>query len=91
MGYVEDIFRKATVEPCMQDGQARGLRITGLENTPVGELFGLRNGDVIERVNGQDLTNKQKAFQVLQKARTQRTIHIELQRGGKSKSLSFDL
>jgi type II secretion system protein C len=91
MGYVEDIFRKATVEPCMQDGQARGLRITGLENTPVGELFGLRNGDIVERVNGQDLTDKQKAFQILQKARTQRTIHIELQRGGKTRSLSFDL
>jgi general secretion pathway protein C len=91
MGYVEDIFHKATIEPCVQENQTCGLRITGLENTPVAGLFGLRNGDVVERINGQDLTNKQKAFQVLQKARNQRTIHIELRRNGKAKSLSFDL
>ncbi|MBN2133411.1 MAG: hypothetical protein JW741_28185 [Sedimentisphaerales bacterium] len=91
LGYVEDIFRKATVEPHVENGQTQGLKITGLENTPLAGMFGLRNGDVVRAVNGQNLTSKQKAFQVLQKARTQPQIRIELLRKDQVKELAFDL
>jgi type II secretion system protein C len=91
LGYVEDIFRKATVEPYTKNGRTTGLKITGLENTPLAGMFGLRNGDVVQTVNGQDLTSKQKAFQVLQKARTQSKIQIQLLRNDQVKELAFDL
>jgi len=91
LGYVEDIFRKATVEPHVENGQTQGLKITGLENTPLAGMFGLRNGDIIRTVNGQNLTSKQKAFQVLQKARTQPQIRIQLLRNDQVKELAFDL
>ena len=91
LGYVEDIFRKATIEPHIKNGQTQGLKITGLENTPLAGMFGLRNGDVVRTVNGQNLTSKQKAFQVLQKARTQPQIRIELLRKDQVKELAFDL
>jgi len=91
LGYVEDIFRKATIEPHIKNGQTQGLKITGLENTPLAGMFGLRNGDVVRTVNGQNLTSKQKAFQVLQKARTQPQIRIELLRKDQVKKLAFDL
>jgi len=91
LGYVEDIFRKATVEPHVENGQTQGLKITGLENTPLAGMFGLRNGDVVRTVNGQNLTSKQKAFQVLQKARTQPQIRIQLLRNDQAKELAFDL
>ena len=91
LGYVEDIFRKATIELHQKEGQTTGLKITGLENTPLSGMFGLRNGDVVQTVNGQDLTSKQKAFQVLQKARTQSQIRIQLLRNDQVKQLAFDL
>ena len=89
--YVAEVFRKATIEPYVKDDRAEGLRITGLDKIPMAELFGLRDGDVIRKINGQQLTSKQKAFQVLMKARTQSKVDIELLRNGKSKDLSFGL
>jgi type II secretion system protein C len=91
MSYVEEVFHKAKIEPYVQNGRTQGLKITGLDDTPLIGMFGLKNGDVIQTVNGQDLTNKQKAFQVLQKARTQSKLEIQLLRDGKTKELSFDL
>ncbi len=91
LNYVEAVFRKASIEPYVQEGRTEGLRITGLDQTPLTATFGLRNGDIVRNVNGQDLTSKQKAFQVLKKARTQSKLDIELLRGGKTKNLSFDL
>ena len=91
LGYVEELFRKATIKPHIKDGRTEGLKITGLEETPLTKLFGLRNGDVVQTVNGQNLNSKQKAFQVLKKARTQSKIDLQLLRDGKAKELSFDL
>ena len=91
LGYVEELFREATIKPYVKDGRTEGLEITGLEQTPLAKLFGLRNGDVVRTVNGQNLTSRQKAFQVLKKARTQPKIDLELLRKGKTKTMSFDL
>jgi general secretion pathway protein C len=91
LSYVESVFQKATIEPHVQNGRTEGLIITGLDQTPLTAALGLRNGDIVRNVNGQNLTSKQKAFQVLKKARMQSTLDIELLRNGKIKNLSFDL
>lgn len=89
--YVSEVFRKATIEPYVKNGQTEGLRISGLDKIPMAEMFGLRDGDIIRSVNGQQLTSKQKAFQVLMKAKTQSKVDIQLLRNGKSKDLSLGL
>lgn len=88
---VTDIFRKATIEPYVRNGRTEGLRITGLDNIPMAGSFGFKDGDIVQSVNGQQLTSKQKAFQVLMKAKSQSKIDIQLLRDGQSKNLSFNL
>jgi general secretion pathway protein C len=91
LSYLEDVFHKARIEPYVQQGQTEGLKISGLQDTPLTGLFGLRNGDVVQTLNGQSLTSKQKAFQVIQKARTQSKLQLQILRNGKAKDLSVDL
>jgi type II secretion system protein C len=91
LSYLEDVFHKAKVEPYVQKGQTEGLKITGLQDTPLTGFFGLKNGDVVQTINGQNLTSKQKAFQVIQKAKTQSKLQLQLLRDGKTKELSLDL
>jgi len=91
IGYVEDILTRAVIQPYTVNGQVQGLRITGLEKVRAAEVLGLKNGDIIRVVNGQQLTSLQKAFQVFQKAKSQPTISLELSRGGDTKTLTFDL
>ncbi len=91
LAYVMNFLNRATIQPYKVNGQVEGLKITGIENAPDAEALGLKNGDIIRQVNGQRLTSLQKAFQVMQKARYQRSIDIELLRQGRSKKLCFDL
>ena len=88
---IADLFRRVTIEPYGSNDRTEGLKITGLENFPMAQALGLQNGDIVQSVNGQQLTSKQKAFQVLMKARTQSKIDFQLLRDGKSKNLSFNL
>ncbi|KPK76922.1 MAG: hypothetical protein AMJ79_04950 [Phycisphaerae bacterium SM23_30] len=86
---LEDIFQNARIEPFIADHQPQGLRINNLEKVERAKYLPLKNGDVIRQVNGQLLTNKQKAFQVMKKARTQSFLNVELLRDGAVKTLSF--
>jgi len=90
-GSVAEVFRQATIEPYVKNNRTEGLKISGLEKIPLAEWFGLQNGDVVQSINGQQLTSKQKAFQVLMKARTQPKVDLQLLRDGQRKGLSFDL
>ena len=91
MGRVEALLSKAVVTPYAVNDQIKGLKITGLENVPVAEDLGLKNGDVIRAVNGQRLTSKQHAYQVFKKARAKPSMSIELLRSGRTRRLSFAL
>ncbi|HUS73737.1 MAG TPA: type II secretion system protein N [Sedimentisphaerales bacterium] len=88
-GDSEGVLKKAVIEPYIVDGEVEGLRITGLEDKGIAKALGLRNGDIIRRVNGHRLTNKQKAYQIFKKASSQPAMDIELLRDNKTKKLSF--
>jgi type II secretory pathway component PulC len=91
IGYVEAVLNNAAIEPYFVDGQVEGLQITGLENLSIAKNLGLKNRDVIRSVNGHRLTNKQKAYQVFKKAKSQPAIDIELLRDNSIKKLSFSM
>jgi type II secretion system protein C len=91
IGYVEAVLNNAAIEPYFVDGQVEGLQITGLENLSIAKNLGLKNRDVIRSVNGHQLTNKQKAYQVFKKAKSQPTIDIDLLRDNNTKKLSFSM
>jgi len=55
------------------------------------KIFGFKNGDVIQNVNGQALTDKQKAFQVIKKARSQSSLSVQLLRNQHKMDLSFKM
>lgn len=91
IGCVEAILNNAAIEPYFVDGRMEGLQITGLENISIAKNLGLKNNDVIRAVNGHRLTNKQKAYQIFKKARSQPAIDIELLRDNNTKKLSFSM
>ncbi|UCG59177.1 MAG: hypothetical protein JSU70_06640 [Phycisphaerales bacterium] len=90
-GPVETLLSRAVIEPYAVNGRTAGLRITGLKDIPQAKNLGLKEGDVITVVNRQQLTSKQKAFQILKKARGQPTVSMELLRDNKTKKISFAL
>jgi len=87
----ENILNVAKIEPFIENGQVKGLRIDGVEQEPMAQFLGLKNGDVITTINGQLLTDKQKAFQVYKKVRSQPQLDMELLRDKKTKQISLAL
>jgi general secretion pathway protein C len=91
IAHLETILAEAAIEPYLVGDRVEGLRITDLEKIPMAEAFGLKDGDIIRRVNGHQLTSKQKAFQIFKKAKAEATMSLELLNNGETRDLSFTL
>jgi len=88
---MEAFIEKMEVAPYIIDGEGKGLCITGLDDLSMTGYFGFENGDVIQTLNGQMLTDKQKAFQVFKKARSQSSLNFQLLRNQHKMDLSFEI
>ncbi len=88
---MEVFLEKTEVAPYIVNGEEKGLCITGLDDLSMAGYFGFENGDVIQTINGQMLTDKQKAFQVLKKARSQSSLNFQLLRNQHEMDLSFEI
>jgi type II secretory pathway component PulC len=87
---IKVFLEKVELSSYIIGGQEEGLCITGLDDLSFARNKGFENGDVIQKVNGQILTNKQKAFQVLKKARSQSPICVQLLRNQRKVELTFE-
>jgi len=72
-------------------GEARGLRIDAIDAGTLGELMGLRVGDVVTHVNGTSLGSPQDAVLLYMSVRAARSFTIEYQRDGKARTLQIDV
>ncbi|MBN2589183.1 MAG: hypothetical protein JXA96_04935 [Sedimentisphaerales bacterium] len=91
IGGIEAILKTVKISTHNTDGQEDGLQISGLEGLSMAKFVGLKNGDIIQTINGQAVTNDRKAFQVLRKARSLTSFDLELTRGTENKTLSFKI
>ncbi len=77
--------------PTEIDPKTKGLRISGLEKHPLARYVGLKNGDIITKINGQTPVNKRKTFQILRSARKRSTLDLQFLQGKKPKKLHFEM
>lgn len=80
---------KMKLSPQAASGKTDGLRVSGLGDSTMAQLVGLRDGDVIQSINGHSVPNRRKATQVLKKARQLGSARLQLLRGQERKSLAF--
>jgi type II secretion system protein C len=89
VGGMEAILKMAKITPNMVNGKERGLRIEGLHNSSMAKYVGFENGDIIQNINGQTVTNRRKLSEILRRARAHSSFDTQLLRGTEKKTLSF--
>ncbi len=85
------ILTQARAVPYLEQGKTVGFRISEIVPGSIYEKIGLRNGDVIQRVNSQELDNPAKFFQLYQGLRNERNIAIDLIRNGQRQTLNYEI
>ena len=73
---------KARVLPAFRNGQSIGFKLFSIRPDSLYTRIGLRNGDVIRRINGLDLNSPEKALEAYTRMKDSTRIDLEVERGG---------
>lgn len=89
IGQATQLLSRLTISPHVANGMPDGLRISGLGDSVIAQLAGLRDGDVVHVINNHPVLDKKMAAQVLRKAHKLGAAQIQFARGQERKSLAF--
>lgn len=85
------ILTDARMTPRVAKGSIQGFTVTEIKPRGVFDAIGLKNGDVLTRINGYDIDSPERAMQVLAGLRGATAIDLDLIRGGEKKSFHYDI
>ena len=88
---LSQVLTQARALPYMEAGKTVGFRISEIVPGSIYEKIGLVNGDVVQRVNSQDVDDPGKFFQLYQGLKDEKRISIDLLRNGQRQSLNYDV
>jgi general secretion pathway protein C len=86
---LSSVITKMRATPYMKDGESLGFRVFNIRPNSIFERMGLKNGDVIQNVNGNELRDPAKALSLLDTVGSASSIKIDLLRNAQPKTLSY--
>jgi general secretion pathway protein C len=81
----------AAIAPKMEGGQSIGMEIRGIRPGTLLTNLGIQNGDILESVNGQPLSNPDTALGAYTTLRTADKFNLSIRRGGQSMMINYSL
>jgi len=88
---LNQVLTQARALPVMEQGKTTGFRISEIVPGSIYEKIGLQNGDVVQRVNSQDVDEPGKFFQMYQGLKDEKHVSIDLLRNGQRQTLNYDI
>jgi general secretion pathway protein C len=81
----------AAVAPKIENGESVGMEIRGIRPYTLLTKIGIENGDILESVNGQSLSNPDAALGAYTTLRTADKFTLSIRRGGQSMMINYNL
>lgn len=78
------LAKQARVVPAVKDGESRGFKFYGIRSGSLPKLLGLKNGDLLTSVNGNELKSMDQALGLYTKLRRASNLSVVIERKGKS-------
>ncbi|NOZ25048.1 MAG: hypothetical protein GXO94_03020 [Nitrospirae bacterium] len=79
------------IAPYYQKDKFVGYQLSMLRRDSFLYKLGLRRGDILKRINGEDVSSPQKAMELLSKIQDITAVNIDLMRKGEKKSLFIEI
>lgn len=82
---------QARIVPNYQNGKYEGFKLIGIRPNSLYRAIGIQSGDIIKRVNGEELNTPNKAIELFDKLRTSPSIILDIERRGQNMSLNYKI
>lgn len=83
--------RQARVIPHYKDGRPQGFKIVGVRPGSLYSHIGVRSGDVIKSVNGEEITSPNKALELYERLKNSDNVNVDVERRGRPVALEYKI
>lgn len=82
---------QARIVPSFKNGESNGFRIYSIKPGSLYQKIGIKNGDIIQRINNMDINSPEKALQIYTQLRSEKHVVLDLLRRGSKISLDYTI
>ena len=91
VGNVNQFMTQARLRPHFEMGKPAGYAVSEIVPGSLMEKLGLKNNDVVKKVNGMVITKPEEIMQAYAQLQRDANIEVEIERGGRSEILRYDI
>lgn len=91
---VRDISKLMTqiqIRPHLEDGVPTGLSLSNIQPNSIFRRMGLRNGDIITGVDGQNIQSVDDALKLYENLRTSTALNVDIKRRGRDRKIEYQI
>lgn len=85
------LTKQARIVPAVRDGETKGYKFYGIRPGSLPKLLGMKNGDLLTSVNGQQLESLDQAMDLYTKLRRASHLSVTIERKGKQVQKEIDI
>lgn len=92
MSDVSKLMTQIRISPKMgEDGQQEGLAMSNIKPNSIFRRMGLRNGDVLKSVDGQEIQTVDDALKLYESLKSADKVAVQIQRRGRDRTIEYNI
>lgn len=88
---MSQLFTQIRAVPHFEGGQSVGFRLFAIRRGSLFDRIGLKNGDIIRSINGNEMNDPSKAIALLQELRDARNLDVDVTRNQQPTKLTYSI
>ena len=86
---INELLSQVRVRPHYRDGKPDGLMLSQIKPNTIFTKMRLRNGDVVQKVNGEAITSPDDIMEFYEELRSGSSVSLDIARRGRNRSLTY--
>lgn len=86
---LQDLLTQASIRPHISNGEPDGLAITGVKADSIFRKMGLRNGDIVKGVEGNEIRSPEDLISLYNDLQNDDTVEIQIIRRGRERTINY--
>jgi general secretion pathway protein C len=90
-GNINQFMTQVRLIPFFEGNKSAGYRIAAIRPGTTFERLGFQGGDVLQQVNGLDVSSPEKLYTIFQNLKDQKTVSVNILRQGQKSTLTYEI
>ncbi len=86
---INKLMSEVRIRPHFKDGKSDGLSVSRIKGGSIFSKLGLRNGDIVQKINGEPINSPDEVLVLYEKLKSGSRVSLEVTRKGEPKTMNY--